>query len=205
MAEKLVRDLIPKLIRESGGVGHVRKADGPEEFKRFLIMKLQEEVREFTENPSIEELADIQEVVIHLSEVLGGGLNTARMDKANTKGGFSERYIWKTPDVLGVLSESEMRRVILSRAYEGPGACDPEKFGWCACDPSKGKCIHQTALHWHTQLHNPDNYQAREYVDRELKNCKRLDLKEVFDKACIGLSREEIQTVGDALLRYLGR
>lgn len=100
--------------------------------------------------------------------------------------------------------EPEMRRVILSRAYEGPGACKVEDFGRCACDQTQGECVHMTALHWNNQIHNPNNYEVRQFVDREFLEHNRPDMKELFDKACIGLSRGEIETVGSALLEYIG-
>ncbi|MDD4523023.1 MAG: hypothetical protein PHW84_08970 [Methanosarcina sp.] len=41
------------------------------EYLRYLIKKLQEEVLEFTENPCVEELADVKEIIDALSGIRG--------------------------------------------------------------------------------------------------------------------------------------
>ena len=59
---KLVRDLIPRIIEESGSscIYHVVKG---EELKKRLYDKMTEELNEFIENPCIEEAADMWEVL----------------------------------------------------------------------------------------------------------------------------------------------
>jgi len=54
---KLVRDKIPKIIEKSGKKAVIYIADDKEYLKK-LYEKLLEEIGEFKENPSPEELAD---------------------------------------------------------------------------------------------------------------------------------------------------
>jgi len=59
-----------------------------------LIKKLREEVEEFAEKPSAEELADIKEVMIALRQALdihAGELEDVRRRKATTNGRFKQR------------------------------------------------------------------------------------------------------------------
>ena len=59
---KLIRDKIPAIMQAQNKKFKVHEAD-EKEFQRKLQEKLLEEVTEFLENPCIEELADIQEVL----------------------------------------------------------------------------------------------------------------------------------------------
>lgn len=97
---KLVRDLIPDIIHKKGKRYQTRIwAD--EEYKDALIQKLQEEVTEFTEQPSLEELADILEVVGVLAEALGADKATVegvREQKALERGGFKKRIFLEWVD-----------------------------------------------------------------------------------------------------------
>lgn len=88
---KLVRDKIPKIIKNNGGnpITHIA---GPDELKAMLADKLHEEVGEFLNSWTLEELADITEVVHKLAEVIGASpeqLEFERQRKAEEKGGFS--------------------------------------------------------------------------------------------------------------------
>ncbi|AEK19744.1 nucleoside triphosphate pyrophosphohydrolase [Methanococcus maripaludis] len=92
---KLVRDKIPDIIFEEGKISLIHTAD-EEEFKIKLNEKLIEEATEFSENPSIEELADIFEVINAICEFYGFDLKEIeeeRIKKLNERGGFSERVI----------------------------------------------------------------------------------------------------------------
>lgn len=66
MTEKLVRDKIPEIIESSGRACHYRIASD-DEHKHLLIEKLDEEVAEYGESGSLEELADVMEVLIALA------------------------------------------------------------------------------------------------------------------------------------------
>ncbi|KIE23523.1 MULTISPECIES: nucleoside triphosphate pyrophosphohydrolase [Streptomyces] len=97
---KLVRDLIPQIIRESGAEPMVYVA-GPEEYRERLRHKLSEEVTEFlTADDSAaaeEELADILEVVHALALDLGmtpSRLEERRAQKAASRGGFAGKVVW---------------------------------------------------------------------------------------------------------------
>ncbi len=63
---KLVRDRIPDIIKESGHTPYYRIMND-DEYWNELVKKLQEEVDEFVESGNIEELADILEVVYSIA------------------------------------------------------------------------------------------------------------------------------------------
>lgn len=92
---KLVRDKIPEIL-DGKGVSYEKRTASPEEFKTELIKKLQEEVSEFAEAGSPEELADVLEVIDALRK-LPEYRNVAVLqeDKRNERGGFEERIILK--------------------------------------------------------------------------------------------------------------
>jgi predicted house-cleaning noncanonical NTP pyrophosphatase (MazG superfamily) len=90
---KLVRDLIPEIIAESGRVAVCRTLD-EEEYLRELQLKLKEEVQEYLEAENIEELADVLEVLFALAKVNGASeeqVLDARRKKAEERGGFEKR------------------------------------------------------------------------------------------------------------------
>ncbi len=90
---KLVRDNIPNEINKSGGKCSY-KILNDEEYKNELDKKLQEESNEFIECHSVEEMADLLEVIecqiktfnINIDEV-----KKAREKKAKAKGGFKNK------------------------------------------------------------------------------------------------------------------
>jgi len=90
---KLIRDRIPEIIEKAGHESKVRVLDVDEYFT-FLCKKLQEEVDEFQESKSLEELADILEVVYALATVEGKtpeDLEALRLQKREKRGGFEKR------------------------------------------------------------------------------------------------------------------
>lgn len=91
--KKLVRDKIPEIIKSSGAKPATRILD-EKEYLEELVKKLKEEVAEFEEDHSIEELADIQEVLLALYEALGikkDELEAVRSKKADKNGRFKKR------------------------------------------------------------------------------------------------------------------
>ncbi len=91
---KLVRDDIPALI-EAEGRRPVTRVLAPAEYRAALIAKLKEECDEFRSDPSMEELADVLEVVYSLADVIESrvALEHARVAKLAARGGFAGR-IW---------------------------------------------------------------------------------------------------------------
>jgi predicted house-cleaning noncanonical NTP pyrophosphatase (MazG superfamily) len=91
--KKLVRDRIPELVDASSATFHHAN---PDEYDHFLRMKLQEEVDEFLENPCLEEMADIVEVLEAFCNKMGTSLKemeVIRDSKAQEKGKFQEKWI----------------------------------------------------------------------------------------------------------------
>lgn len=61
-SEKLIRDLIPYVALQQGRTLRTRVAN-PDEIREFAVRKLLEEAHEFSENPSVEELVDLLDVI----------------------------------------------------------------------------------------------------------------------------------------------
>ena len=59
---KLVRDRIPEMIKKQGETPVLRILE-EEEYLEALDRKLEEEIREYQEDKSLEELADVLEVI----------------------------------------------------------------------------------------------------------------------------------------------
>ena len=90
--DKLVRDYIPYILKEKQLDFTVRKVEG-EEYLMALKNKLKEEVGEYLENPSLEELADIREVLDALVLAHGYELHDfsyVKRHKRCQKGGFEK-------------------------------------------------------------------------------------------------------------------
>jgi predicted house-cleaning noncanonical NTP pyrophosphatase (MazG superfamily) len=97
---KLVRDHIPEIIRSQGGDPQVRVLHDNTEYMRALREKLLEEVVEFEENPCIEELVDVMDVVealYFLVKKTGGDVDGARKLKRRQKGRFKRRLLLLNP------------------------------------------------------------------------------------------------------------
>lgn len=91
---KLVRDKIPEILDGKGISYEKRIAANEEEYKFELIKKLQEEITEFTEIPSSEELADILEVIEALKKLPDyQNVEEVRIQKKEERGAFEERII----------------------------------------------------------------------------------------------------------------
>lgn len=91
---KLVRDKIPEIIKASNRTPKCKVLNENQEYQRYLIEKLQEEVLEFTENPCVEELADVREVIDALSEIEGfEDVISVQKRKKEERGGFADRVL----------------------------------------------------------------------------------------------------------------
>ncbi len=92
---KLVRDKIPNILDEKG-VSYKKRIASPEEYKVELIKKLTEETREFFDDPSSEELADVIEVIEALKKLPDyTDIEEVRKKKAEERGSFAGRIILK--------------------------------------------------------------------------------------------------------------
>jgi len=92
---KLVRDKIPNIIRQHDQTPIVHIA-GKKEYWQKLKEKLKEEVDEFLEDSSEEELADILEVIYAICDfkkIDREKLEIKRFRKAKERGGFETRKI----------------------------------------------------------------------------------------------------------------
>jgi predicted house-cleaning noncanonical NTP pyrophosphatase (MazG superfamily) len=95
-----VMDKIPEIIKADGKKFSTRILNEEEHLKE-LIKKLKEEITEFEQDLSVEELADIKEVTIAIREALGihaGTLEEARRKKAATNGRFKNKIFLETAE-----------------------------------------------------------------------------------------------------------
>jgi predicted house-cleaning noncanonical NTP pyrophosphatase (MazG superfamily) len=92
---KLIRDKIPELI-ESKGEKSITHIAGDAEYWEKLKEKLQEEAKEFTEKESIEEIADILEVIDAICDYKKYDreeLKVVKENKTEKRGAFKKRII----------------------------------------------------------------------------------------------------------------
>lgn len=93
---KLVRDRIPDIIKEAGKTP-VTEILSNEEYLNELDKKLNEEVAEYQADKSIEEMADILEVLYAICEARGYSIEElmhVKEAKRNERGGFKDRVYW---------------------------------------------------------------------------------------------------------------
>lgn len=92
---KLVRDRIPEILDQKG-IAYEERVASPEEYKAELIKKLGEEVVEFSEAGSPEELADVLEVIEALKVLPEyGEVDEIKRKKKEERGGFERKIILK--------------------------------------------------------------------------------------------------------------
>lgn len=92
---KLVRDRIPEII-EASGKKCVCSTLSDEEYLAMLDAKLNEELAEYQESKSLEELADLLEVVHAVAAAWGSSIEEVeaiRQDKAAKRGGFEKKIL----------------------------------------------------------------------------------------------------------------
>ena len=95
---KLVRDRIPKII-EASGKKCVCSTLSDEEYLAMLDAKLNEELAEYQESKSMEELADLLEVMHAVALARGSSMEEVeqiRKQKAEKRGGFEKRILLET-------------------------------------------------------------------------------------------------------------
>ena len=90
---KLVRDNIPNIISKNGEKPIIRVLTD-EEYIRELNLKIEEEVKEYLLDFSVEELADIEELIraiLDYKNVSYEEFENVRLNKVNKRGAFKER------------------------------------------------------------------------------------------------------------------
>jgi predicted house-cleaning noncanonical NTP pyrophosphatase (MazG superfamily) len=93
---KLVRAKILKILKKSGVGYKYHIAEKDSEYLEKLHEKLQEEIEEFKEEPSVEEFADIMQVLESIARFYDFNLNDIKESKTSKKykrGGFDNRII----------------------------------------------------------------------------------------------------------------
>lgn len=93
--DKLVRDKIIEIIESKGGSAKWHVASD-EEYREKLREKLREEIEEFIEAESIEEMADVFEVITAWLTYKGWNIDqvtAVQQEKRDKRGGFERRII----------------------------------------------------------------------------------------------------------------
>ena len=94
---KLGRDRIPEII-EADGKKYVCEKLSDEDYLSLLDQKLNEELAEYQESKSLEELADLLEVMQAVVKARGWTLEEleqVRVEKAAKRGGFEKKILLK--------------------------------------------------------------------------------------------------------------
>ena len=93
---KLVRDKIPEIIIADGKKPITRILE-KDEYQRELDKKLNEEIAEYQADKSVEEMADVLEVLFAICEARGHSveeLMEVRNAKREKRGGFGQKIFW---------------------------------------------------------------------------------------------------------------
>ncbi|MHB1484262.1 MAG: phosphoribosyl-ATP pyrophosphohydrolase [Saccharofermentanales bacterium] len=94
---KLVRDKIPEIIEKSGKRS-ICETLSDENYIKMLNEKLQEELNEYLASGSVEELADMGEVMHAILEYKNVSIEECqriRIEKFEARGGFKDRIFLK--------------------------------------------------------------------------------------------------------------
>ena len=89
---KLVRDKIPDIIASAGKACETAAVTG-QEYLELLELKLNEELEEYLQSKSMEELADLLEVIRAVAAARGSSMEEVeaiRRRKADERGGFEK-------------------------------------------------------------------------------------------------------------------
>lgn len=111
---KLVRDRIPEII-EADGKACTWETLSQEEYLSLLDEKLNEELAEYQESKSLEELADLLEVMQAVVRARGWTLEQLeqlRADKAARRGGFEKRIL-----LTSVRKKEDYRYLLVMRDF----------------------------------------------------------------------------------------
>lgn len=95
--DKLIRDKIPEIIESKGSKAITQVLD-ENSYQKYLDMKLGEELKEYLEDSSVEELADLVEVVYALLDNKGVSIEEferIRISKVEKRGAFKKRLLLK--------------------------------------------------------------------------------------------------------------
>lgn len=94
---KLVRDRIPEIIK-ADGKNKITRILLEEECLQELDKKLNEEVAEYLADKSIEEMADVLELLFAICEARGYSIEQlmkVKQNKQDERGGFKDRIFWE--------------------------------------------------------------------------------------------------------------
>ena len=86
---KAIRDKIPEIIKASGKEPKTRQLPNAE-FLSKLEEKLVEELKEYQDSKSPEELADILEIIYRIGQLKGSDLEKIRIKKNQDRGAFEK-------------------------------------------------------------------------------------------------------------------
>ena len=95
---KSIRDKIPEIIEQSGKKCIVEVMDN-DTYIEYLDQKLNEELAEYQQDKSIEELADLLEVIYAVVAARGYSveeLERLRLEKAEKRGAFEKKLLLKS-------------------------------------------------------------------------------------------------------------
>lgn len=95
--DKLVRDKIPEIIEKGGKKAIVEVLDN-QAYKKYLDIKLSEELQEYLSSDSVDELADLMEVIYAILKYKGIDVKEfegIRKRKVEERGAFDKRLLLK--------------------------------------------------------------------------------------------------------------
>ena len=91
---KLVRDRIPEII-DADGKRCIAEALSNEEYLRLLDYKLDEELAEYQESKSLDDLLEVIQAVVKARGWTMEELERVRAEKAAERGGFEKKILLK--------------------------------------------------------------------------------------------------------------
>ena len=98
---KLVRDKIPEIIKNNGAKSVNIKILDDESYLQALNTKLQEELNEYLESGTIEELADLEEVlraILDAKKTSYEDFEKIRLSKVYKRGAFNDKVFLESVD-----------------------------------------------------------------------------------------------------------